>query len=156
MDKEPLRAELLEQLASALATARVSHAAAIEGATHPEAKAENAKDTRGLEQSYIARGQAQRVAELESAIVELSRLELRTFEPRDPIATSALVTVDEDDARRRYFVVPYGGGNVLAGAIQVITPLSPVGRALLGKCVHDLVEVAIAGNTRELEIVAID
>lgn len=156
MDKAALRAELVEQLTSALASARAAHAAAIEGATHPEAKAENDKDTRGLEQSYIARGQAQRVAELEAAIADLGRLGLRTFGDRDAIATSALVTVTDDGIERRYFVVPHGGGNVLACAVQVITPVSPVGRALVGKRAGDVVEIAIAGKTRELEIIAVE
>jgi len=37
----------------------------VEGATHEENKPENDKDTRALEQSYLARGQAQRVVELQ-------------------------------------------------------------------------------------------
>lgn len=151
-DKSSLRAELLEQLAAALETARAAHAAAIEGATHPEARAENDKDTRGLEQSYIARGQAQRVAELEAAVADVTRLALRSFADDAPVAVSALVTVLEDASERRYFIVPHGGGNVLAGEVAVITPVSPLGRALLGKRVGDVVELAVAGKTRELEI----
>lgn len=152
-DKAPLRAELLAQLAQALETARAAHASAIEGATHPEAKAENDKDTRGLEQSYVARGQAQRVAELESAVADVTRMQLRAFGTGDPIAIGAVVTVAEGTTRHRYFVAPAGGGNVLAGEVHVITPPSPLGRALLGKRLDDEVEVRLAGKLRELEIV---
>ena len=58
--KITLKAVLLAQLEAALATARAAHKAAVEGATHAEARPENDKDTRGLEQSYLARGVAQR------------------------------------------------------------------------------------------------
>lgn len=151
-DKDALRAELRAQLAATLETARAAHAAAIEGATHPEARAENDKDTRGLEQSYLARGQAQRVAELEAAVAELGKLAMRTFAAGDPIALTALVTVEEDGAPHRYFLAPHGGGTVLRGDVQVITTTSPVGRALVGKRVDDEVELRLAGKTRELVI----
>jgi transcription elongation GreA/GreB family factor len=148
-DKAALRSELLAVMSHALDTAR----AAIEGATHPEAKAENDKDTRGLEQSYLARGQAQRVAELEAAVAEVSAMRLRAFAAADPIAVGALVVVAEAGESRRYWLAPGGGGSTLAGDVQVITPSSPLGRALLGKHVDDAVELRLAGRLRELEII---
>ncbi len=154
-DKSQLRTELHAQLVSALETARAAHAAAIEGATHPEARAENDKDTRGLEQSYLARGQAQRVAELDAGVADVAAMKLRVFSSDDPVAMSALVVVREDGQDRSYFVAPSGGGNVLSGDVQVITPVSPVGRALLGKRVDDIAEVRAGGRVRELELVSI-
>ena len=156
MLKATLQAELVELLSTMLATARAAHAAAVEGATHSEARAENDKDTRGLEQSYLARGQAQRVAELEAELAEVIALALRTFAPGDPIALSALVTIDEDGARHRWFIAPRGGGCMLAGDVAVVTPASPLGRALLGKRVDDDVEVRLPGRVRDFTIVAIE
>jgi transcription elongation GreA/GreB family factor len=155
IDKAKLRAELLAQLQQALATAQAAHAAAIEGATHPEARAENDKDTRGLEQSYLARGQAQRVAELEAAVSDVGSMKLRTFTPKDPVAMSALVTVEEAGEQRSYFVAPGGGGNILDNDVQVITTASPIGKALVGKRIDDVVELRVGGKARELEIVAV-
>ena len=152
MDKAKLRAELLGQLEQALEAARSAHAAAIEGATHPEARAENDKDTRGLEQSYLARGQAQRVAELEAGVVNVAKM---TVDRMAAVASGALVEVEEAGETTRYFVAPAGGGGVLAGDVQVITPASPLGRALAGKRADDEIELKIAGKTRELTIVAI-
>lgn len=149
IDKRALRLELLAQLTEMLATARAAHAAAIEGATHPEAKAENDKDTRGLEQSYIARGQAQRVADLEVAVADIEKLQLRDC---TAVATSAVVTVDEDGDERRYFVAPHGGGNTLAGGVAVITLSSPLGKALLGKRADDELELQLGGKVRTLVI----
>jgi transcription elongation GreA/GreB family factor len=154
-DKAALRTELVAALEEALAAARAAHATAIEGATHPESKAENDKDTRGLEQSYLARGVAQRVVDLEAAVADVTRLELRTFAGGAPIAMSALVTVDEDGAEQRFFLAPAGGGTVLSGNVQVVTTSSPLGRALLGKRVDDDVELKLPGKTRAFVISAI-
>ena len=150
MEKARLRAELHAALLTALETARAAHAAAVEGATHSEAKAENDKDTRGLEQSYLARGQAQRVAELEAAASDVAAMKLRTFAGGDAIAMSALVVTSDDGKQQRYFIAPGGGGTAL-GDVQVVTPGSPIGAALLGKRVDDVVEF----RGRELEITSI-
>lgn len=155
IDKAALRDELLAQLVAAHEGAQRAHAAALEGATHEEARPENDKDTRGLEQSYLARGQAQRVAELEAAVAALTALALRTFGARDPVAMSALVTIDEDGEVKRLWIAPHGGGAVLAGDVQVVTPSSPFGRALLGKRIDDEVELRLPGKTRTLVITAI-
>ncbi len=152
LDKTALHAELLAQLTAQLAAAQAAHAAAIEGATHAEAKPENDKDTRGLEQSYLARGQAQRVAELEVAVAVVTKLTLRAFKSADPVAISAVITVEEEGTEHRFFLVPHGGGNVLAGGIQVVTPSSPLGAALLGKRIEDELEIKLPGKTRSLVI----
>ena len=151
MEKAALRDELRAQLVEALQRAEVAHAAATEGATHSEARAENPKDTRGLEQSYLARGQAQRVAELAAAVAAVDALALRAFATADPVAMSALVTVAEDGKRSRWFVAPAGGGNKLAGGVTVVTPDSPLGQALLGKRAGDELEL----GRRVIEIIAV-
>ncbi len=155
--KAALRDELADRLRAALATARAAHASAIEGATHTEARAENSKDTRGLEQSYLARGQAQRVDELAGGLAAVEALALRRFGAADAIAAGALVTVDEDGAARQFFVAPGGGGEPLAGGlVQAVTPRSPLGGALCGKRAGDTGEVRVGGKLRELEIVTVE
>ena len=148
--KPALKAELIAQLEESLASARAAHASASEGSTHEEARAENDKDTRGLEQSYLARGQAQRVAELEAAVGDVTALALRTFTASSVVALSALVTTDDD---QQFFIAPAGGGCVLAGGVQVVTPSSPLGRALLGKRIDDEVELQLPGKLRTFAIV---
>jgi Transcription elongation factor, GreA/GreB, C-term len=150
VDKQALKTELIAQLEATLATARIAHASAIEGSTHEEARAENDKDTRGLEQSYLARGQAQRVAELEAEVGDVTALALRTFTATSVVALSALVTIDED--AQQLFIAPAGGGCVLAGGVQVVTPSSPLGRALLGKRIDDEVELQLPGQLRSFAI----
>jgi transcription elongation GreA/GreB family factor len=153
--KTALKTELVAVLTAALDVARASHAAAVAGATDAEARPENDKDTRGLEQSYLARGQAARVAELEVATTETTALVIKHFQPTDAVGMSALVEVNEGDFTHGYFIAPHGGGTVLAGGIQVVTLASPIGRALLGKRVDDEVELRLPGKLRSLVIVSI-
>jgi hypothetical protein len=153
--KRALRAALLAAVRDELHAAEAAHRATVAGATHEEAKPENDKDTRALEQSYLARGQAERVDELARGLTEVERMPLRVFGEADPIALGALAfaTEDEADARRAFFVAPHGGGTALeGGAVQVVTPRSPLGRALLGKRAGDACEVIVAGKARELVI----
>jgi transcription elongation GreA/GreB family factor len=146
--KADLKQELLEQLEAQLATARAAHAAATEGAISDDARPENDKDTRGLEQSYLARGLAQRVAELEAAVATIAKLPTGVI---TKVGVGALVTIEEDDKTRAIYVAGYGGGLVLGGDVTVVTPTSPVCRALLGKQIDDECEL----GARTLVITAI-
>ncbi len=150
-DKARLQAELLIRLEAQLAIARQAHAAAIEGATDDEARPENDKDTRGLEQSYLARGYAQRVAELEAALAAVAAM---TTRPQVRVAVGALVVVDDDGRARGFYVASHGGGLEILDT-TVVTPTSPVGRALLGKAIDDECELAIAGTRRMLVITSV-
>ena len=155
--KRALKTELGARLGAALGAARAAHDAAIEGATHEQARAENDKDTRGLEQSYLARGQAARIALLEASVAAVQALELRRFGADEAVAIGALVEVADEGGRRAYLVIEHGGGEALAsGAVQVVSPAAPLGRALVGKRVGEVAELRLAGRTRELEILAIE
>jgi hypothetical protein len=154
--KEVLRDELIATLLANLLVLERSHQAAIEGATHEEAKPESDKDTRGLEQSYLARGQALRIEELRTALGELRLMPVHPFKKDDPISLGALIFAEENDVERVYFLAPYGGGTTVAnGAVQVVTPRSPLGEALIEKSAGDDCEVFLAGKNRELCIVRV-
>jgi transcription elongation GreA/GreB family factor len=154
--KSALKAELVALLSDALEVARAAHAAAVEGAIADDARPENDKDTRGLEQSYLARGQAARVAELETQLAETAAMSLRAFDAGDAIGISAVVDAEEGGRTLRYFVAPHGGGSVLARGIQVVTLASPLGRALLGKQLDDEVELRLPGKLRSIVVVGIE
>jgi transcription elongation GreA/GreB family factor len=154
--KQALKAELLTQLGADLETLERAHRATCAGATHDEAKPENDKDTRAIEQSYLARGQAARIEELRACIKGVSALSLRDF-TASRVALGALVTLEEDGQESTLLLAPGGGGARLAeGQVQVLTPRSPLGRALLGKQDADDVEIVLAGKTRWLRVVRIE
>jgi len=159
--KPTLKKELLEIVSRDLDTLVRAHRATQEGATHEYAKPENDKDTRALEQSYLARGQATRIEELRAGVEAISALTTRAFEANDPVALGALATLSDANAEASsdaftVLVAPHGGGNRLAeGRVRVVTPISPLGRALLGKRVGELIEVNAGGRERQLEIVGV-
>lgn len=154
--KRELKALLHDALEQQLTAARVAHHAAVEGATHEEARPENDKDTRGLEQSYLARGHAQRVADLEAGLVSLAEMSVLEVGDGAPIALGAIVKIDDGDHLRSFLLAPAGGGMVLPGDITVLTPTSPIGRALLGRGVDDECEVGSGAHARTLTIVAVE
>lgn len=148
---DAVRARVAADLEAITSSQRQIHA----GATHEESRPENDKDTRALEASYLARGLAQRVAELEAAVRLLGAVALRDFGGDDPIGLTALVDVEDDDGlERRYFVLPAGAGLEVDG-VQVVTPASPLGRALLGKREGDELELRTARKARTLTILAV-
>ncbi|MFO7577489.1 MAG: transcription elongation factor GreAB [Pelovirga sp.] len=144
MNKDALLQQIIMQLeadhACLLTAARSAHAAAI----HEESVPENKYDTHGLEASYIAQGQANRARQIALAATAFRRLRPQTFLPGTPIGLAALVELESATANRRLvFLGPAAGGFLLhyeQRKITVITPASPLGRALLGKRVGDLVE----------------
>jgi len=159
IDKEIIRQAVLVQLnkdyQNAVQAANTAHAAA----TNEESKAENKYDTRGVEASYLAEGQSRRVAELEASIAVYEGLHLSKFDENTKIRLTALVNlVDSDDNNRCLFVGPDGGGLILAlsiGECIVVTPMAPLGKALIGKCVGDEVVINAAGQTISYEILSI-
>jgi transcription elongation GreA/GreB family factor len=163
MSSIPQKADLLRELRTLveadLAVLTASQEEAQAGATHEENKAEGDKDMRSTEDSYLARGLAKRVTELRAAVAKLSSLALRTFDEDSKISLTALVEVeDEDGGRLYYFVAPVGGGIVLkeSGAkVSVVTPLSPLGRALIGRELSDDVEITTPQGKKSLCVVGI-
>lgn len=150
MKKEALKKELLEALDATLGTLLAAHADTREAATHAEAKPENDKDTRALEQSYLARGQALRIAALKSGIAATGVMSLAKT---DVARAGALLELEDEDGEvARYFLAPEGGGTKLKGGVQVVTPASPLGAAFMGKREGDEVELKLAGRSRRWSV----
>jgi len=154
VEKAAIRDALVARLRAECDKARASAHETRKGATHEESRAENDKDTRGLEASYLARGQAKRVVELEEALTRVRVMELPDYTER-PLGLGALIEAVVDDEERTFFLAPGGGGEKLSVAeriVHVLTPASPVGRALIGKRAYDELELRIAGRVRLYEL----
>jgi transcription elongation GreA/GreB family factor len=156
MDKAALIRALCEQLEEEIARAVESAARTREGAVHEEARPENDKDTRALEASYLARGQAQRVVDLQIALKQIRFMDVRSFGPDDAVDISALVQLEADNDTRWYLISPAAGGRKLqleaAEPVDVLTPQAPLGRALIGRYQGEEVRVGNAGRQREWTI----
>lgn len=159
IDKARVLAALCERVAAQLASLTTSQKTAQAGATHAEAKQEHPKDTRAIEGQYLARGLAARVESLRDTLGLLHALSPVAFGDDDAIALTALVDVASDDGdESTFFVVPAGGGETIVvddTMVQVVTPASPLGHALLGRRTDDEVAVELPGGRRRLVIVAV-
>lgn len=147
-------AALRAELDGYLRAARAAQAAA----TDPDSKAENKYDTRTLEASYLARGQALRVAETEGALAEWETMPVLSWRPMDPVNTGAVVTVADAEGERSFFIGPAGGGTSVTPdgrEFTVLTRDSPLGKQLLGRREGDVLHLDTAAGRRETEILAV-
>ena len=96
--------------------------------------------------------------------LRLGHLARRDFGPYPPctpraarIAIGASLEVEDEGLGRTFFLAPVGAGVELAGPghdgfLPVVTPLSPVGKTVLGRRVGETVEVTVQGEPREWTI----
>jgi transcription elongation GreA/GreB family factor len=158
------KAELIEQLVThlqasaraALAGRDAAVAEARDGAT-PDEKREDARAAHQL--ASLGRGQTKRA---QQALAEADSL--ATFRPRPlaanaPISVGAIVEIEDAETSegRTFFLAPVGAGVTLTGPggdghLSVVTPVSPIGRAVLGRRTGEVVDVTVEGALREWQI----
>ena len=158
MNKPALIQRIIVQLTDELELLMKAARAAHEEATHESSKAENKYDTRGLEASYLARGQSKQAAEVVQAINDYESLPVRVFTVGEAIGVGALVELKSKNERAFYFIGPRAGGTEVFHEQQevlVITPRSPLGAQLVERKQGDKVKLAIAGTTSEFHIASV-
>jgi transcription elongation GreA/GreB family factor len=151
---QKITAKLVSELEVYFRAAQFSRAEA----THESNKPENKYDTRGLEASYLARGQSKQAAELEAAIAEYQKLGVKKFAEGDAINIGALVELEHGGESSLYFVGPRAGGTEVIHdkkEILVITPQSPLGEQLIGKQAGDQPQLKFGGETRAAKILSV-
>lgn len=117
-----------------------AHAAA----TDPGSKAEGKYDTRSLEASYLAAGQARQVDDLAESVRVFDGLTLPEFGANDPIDAGALVEVELRDESVCYLLAPVSGGLELVHEgreVTLLTPASVLYQNLIGLGVGDSLEM---------------
>ncbi len=158
MDKQELIAQLVAKLQasarSALAARDATAAEARDGAT-PDEKREDARAAHQL--GTLGKAQQRRA---QQALAEIDAL--ATWKPKRAAARvelGAIVEIEDTDSGegRTFFLAPVGAGVTLTGPggdglLSVVTPASPIGTAVLGKKLGDVVEIAQGGDVREWQI----
>lgn len=158
MRKRKLVEAVIERLRKDLELYHRAAVAARAEATHEQSKAEHKYDTRGLEASYLARGQSRQVAEIEAAIEKFEKMQTRDFPAGEAIDTGAVVELTSGRERNVYFIGPRAGGTeVIFEKIEVlvITPESPLGAQLIGKKQGEKHRIEIAGEKQEVRVTAV-
>ena len=138
---ETIRAELRARLELMAKAARAAH----EAATDPGSKAESKYDTRSLEESYLATGQARQFKELAQTLAVFENVTMRDFSKDEEIDAGALVKTKRQGGRDiSYFLMaPTSGGLEIIHKkkqITLLSPDSPLYQKLMGLRVGDSLE----------------
>ena len=139
-------AQLEDVYRNAVAAANRAHSSA----TDKENIAENKYDTLGLEAAYLAEGQARRVLECEAELNEFKQLLLVGGDSNNEVKVGSFIHLEDDQGQGRFlFLGACAGGlkvNFESRSIMIITPESPLGKALLGLSIDDEVQLLVAGE----------
>lgn len=135
VNKQEVLDHIISVLKSELAALTKAAHESFSAATDPDSKAENKYDTRTLEASYVARGQAQRVVDLQGAVLAFEALSAVAMPDGAATSLGALIGLQGSDGLSHYFLGPAAGGLELtidATEVIVITPASPLAKKLIG------------------------
>lgn len=160
MDKSQLVAQLVQQLEAsaraALASRNAAAAEAREGAT-PDEKREDARAAHQL--STLGGAQQRRAKQALAEVDSLAQFRPGPLPSSARIAVGAIVEIEDAETGegRTFFLAPVGAGITLTGPggdghLSVVTPVSPIGKAVLGKKTGEVVDVTVEGDVREWEI----
>ncbi len=168
LDKHFLIEQLAQRLRQSDEVARRAGEEAREAARSLQTESEKKEDGRAaIEFGSLATGQTARARKAQEDLKELAAFWNRgvpRFTPTSPVALGAVVDVAVEGERgveeRTFIVLPVGAGTELTGPggdgfLSVITPASPVGRALLGRRAGEYAEVTINRETREWKLVEV-
>lgn len=154
LDKGAVVEALRHRLAQELEAVERVAAMARDEVASEQAKSEGKYDTRATEASYLARGQAFRVAGLRRL-----RAWFEVFDPGERASSVRLGSLVHLGGHREawVFVAPEGGPRITVSgrAVRVISPRSPLGQALLEAEREDLVEVDSPQGLVEYEILSV-
>jgi len=141
IDKTLLIDALLDELNQNLATTILAANEARALATHEQSKPETQYDTVGLEASYLAHGQSQRVEEIKQSINSWKELAGREVNLARGVSLGSLVELEDEDGNTSYYLLGlHAGGMKLQQdgvLITVITNSSPLGKSLIGQQIYD-------------------
>jgi len=164
MDKQSLVDQLREQLSTTARAALTSRdAAAMEardGAT-PDEKREDARAAHQL--GTLGKAQQRRAQEAIAAADALAGFRPPALPGTARIQLGAIVEIEDDERGegRTFFLAPVGAGMTLTGPggdghLSVVTPVSPIGKAVIGKKTGDIIDVTVDGELREWQITYVE
>jgi transcription elongation GreA/GreB family factor len=160
MDKSDLVSQLARQLEGSARAALSARNTAAEEAREGATPDEKREDARAAHQLATMGKQQQRRAQ--SALMDADRL--LQFKPvalpaNATIAVGAVVEIEDAETGegRTFFLAPVGAGITLTGPggdghLSVVTPMSPIGKAVLGRRVGDVVDVTVERDIHEWQI----
>jgi transcription elongation GreA/GreB family factor len=161
-----MKGQILEQLIARfngmIAKAESDRAFAQQEANSHKGAMASRYDTFKQEAQFMVAGCEKRISELTKSVCALREFAGSPALLRGPASTvkaGAIVTVlNSSGIQTVYFVLPAGGGEEITvdnRIYRTLTPMSPLGRALLNREAGDCVEFQVDNKKQTLEIVDI-
>ncbi len=160
MDKTDLVGQLQRQLETSARAALSARNAVVQEARDGATPDEKREDARAAHQAQSMGTAQQKRAQTALASVDaLATFKPPKLPPTAKIGLGAVVEIEDADSGegRTFFLAPVGAGITLLGPggdgdLVVVTPTSPIGRAVIGKGSGDIVDVTVDGDVREWQI----
>jgi transcription elongation GreA/GreB family factor len=156
MDKQFMIDQLAARIRDSAQVAMREREAAAEEARDGATADEKRVDARvAVEFSNLARAQDRRATQALDDLAVIEAFRLPTVSAAKPrVAMGTIIEVEDGDEGRTIFLAPVGAGIELTmpdgdGFVTVVTPMSPLGKAILGRFVGDTVEIEVKGEARE-------
>ncbi len=132
---------LRQKIARALQSAKDTHSSA----TDPNSKAEGKYDTRSLEESYLAAGQAQLVKDLTADLSAFEKIKVEANLKTKHVHHGSLVDLEHPTSGEMsyYLLAPRAGGLEIdfeGNEVTLLSSASPLYQSLLDKQVGDATE----------------
>jgi transcription elongation GreA/GreB family factor len=106
----------------------------------------------------LAAGIRQRLEVAQASWEAVADFKASPLKKGERIGLGTIVEVEDGEGGKTLFIAPAGAGEELTGPggdgfLHVVTPGSPIGKALIGKRVGDVVELMVKGEVTEWDIV---
>jgi transcription elongation GreA/GreB family factor len=160
MDKTDLVGQLLRKLETSARAALSARDAVVAEARDGATPDEKREDARAAHQAQsVGRAQQKRAQQAIAAADALAAFRPPKLPPTAKIELGAIVEIEDAESGegRTFFLAPVGAGTTLAGPggdgeLVVVTPASPIGRAVIGRGMGDIVDVTVEGDVCEWQI----
>lgn len=164
MDKQDLVTQLEGQLrAQARLAGRSARECADEAMNGASGKEKTVDSRVAMEYASLARGQSQRAEKAQIALRAIEGFSPPALGNRSRVEVGAVVEIEDEESGegRTFFLAPVGAGMTLLGPdgdghLSVVTPASPIGKAVRGRRVGEVVDVMVKGDVREWQIVWVE
>ena len=155
LDKQKITSQVIKKLAKEMDLLELAFQRAKKDFIEAPSAKESWSDTTKSQKENLMVDFAKRLQEKKDVLKQLKKMD---FPSGQKITDGSLIEVLEGRKRLLYFIVPGGGGDSLSIAgfdIQLISPLSPIARALCGHQAGDVVEVKLPAGVLKLRVVSV-
>ncbi len=131
---------------------------AQEEANYHKGKMESRYDTFKEEAQYKAEIYLKKAGELSANIMTLKELYSKISTKNEEVKIASIVQITGEKGNEYFMILPFGGGEVINinnHEIQIITPSSPLGKALLKSSLYDEIVLDVSERKISCEVLEI-